>query len=266
MALRAAGEPGEEALLRWHVAELGDQLPETRDAAERAVRDQSAIGQGDQRGHQRQRDEQGDDDHAHPGRADGTQDAGPEQQQAGEADRDRDPGEQHRAARRRHRRDQRVLARLPGRPRAARVQAAVQFLAIARHDEEPVVDAQSQAEHRDHVDHRRVEVDRVRERQQRSQRTADRRDGADDREAGGEEPAEDQDHHQQADGQRDQLARQQVLLDLAGDRVEHDGAAADERRGSGHGRGDLGAERGQFLLHGVEQGVLRRARRGRAPG
>ena len=52
------------------------------------------------------------------------------------------------------------------------------------------------------------------------------------------------------------LAVEQVLLHLAGDRVEHQLAAADLAAGTGHGHRDLGAELLQPRLRRVQRGVL----------
>ena len=84
-----------------------------------------AAGQRQQCRHQGQRHQQRDHHHAHPGGADGAQDPGLEQQQTGQADRHRDAGEQHRAARGGHRRHQSIGAGRPGRSGCAGRRAAL---------------------------------------------------------------------------------------------------------------------------------------------
>ena len=101
-ALRPPGQPGEEALVGGDVTEPVGQLPHARDPAEQPRPDHPVAGQRQQRRHQGQRDQQRDDHDADPGGADRPQDPGLEQQQAGQADRHGDAGEQHRAAGGRH--------------------------------------------------------------------------------------------------------------------------------------------------------------------
>ena len=95
-----------------------------------------------------------------------------------------------------------------------------------RHDEQPVVDAQAEREHGDHVDDGGVQVEQVGEAEQGGQGAGDRGDRADDREPGGEEPAEHDDHHREAHRQRDALAALAVDLDLFDDPVDQAAQAA----------------------------------------
>ena len=213
--LGAAREPGEEALLRRDVAELRHELPEARQPAEQAGPDEPPMGQRDERGHERQRHQEGDATTLTP--------AAPMARRICARNSSRPvrliatvtPENKHRPAGGDHGRDQCLLARHRGRPARMLVEPPPELLAIAGHDQQAVVDAEAQAEHGDHVDHGGIEVDQEREGEQRRERTADRGDRADDRQPGREESAEDQHHHQQADRQGDDLAGDQVLLHLA---------------------------------------------------
>ena len=97
--------------------------------------------------------------------------------QAGDRDRDRQPGEDHRATRGR---------RGVGGGLAWR-HAVVQRLSEARDDEERVVDADADADHRDEDRGDRVEVGQVREQEEQGEGRADRKPGEEDRDAGGHE-------------------------------------------------------------------------------
>ena len=182
------------------------QLPDPGDPAEQPGFDHPGTGHRQQCRHQGQRDQQGDHHDADPGGADrprirAWKISSPDRLIATVM-----PENITVRPAVRHRRHQGVGARGPGRSGGARAEVAAQFLPVAGHDQQAVVDAQPEPEHRHHVDDGGVQVDQVGEPEQHGQRAADGGDRAADRHSGGQETAEHQHHDQQADRQRDQLA------------------------------------------------------------
>ena len=139
---------------------------------------------------------------------------------------------------------------------------AVQLLAEPADHQQAVVDAQAEPEDGDDVDDGGVEVDHVGEHQQDGEAAADGRDRPQDRHAGGDEAAEDEDHHQQADRQGDALADAQVLLHLVVDVADQPGDAADPDARSRH----RGQRRRRLALDPVDRAPARSWCPGPAPG
>ena len=162
--------------------------------------------------HERDGDDHRDEDDADAGHADGAHDRRLEDEQAGEGDRDGEPGEEDGAAGRRHGPLGGVGDLLA---RRHLVLAVGELLAEAAHREQAVVDGEAEAEQGDDVDDGRVELDDVREDEEREQGPADRDDGPDDRHARGDEAAEDEEHDDEGERQGDALAPEQVALDGA---------------------------------------------------
>ena len=233
--LHPGGQPGEDALLGLHVGRAGQDGAQARDAVEDAGPDQPAAGEGEQRGHEREGREDGDDDDRDTGGAEGPQDRRLEDEEAGDRDGHGQRRERHGAPGRRHRALDRgehgpVAASAPAGASVVLVDEPVQLLAEPGHHEQAVVDRQAEPEHGHDVDDGRVEVDPVGEGEKRREAAGDRRDGAGHRHRRGEEAAEDEHHDDQRDRQRDRLARAQVGLHLRGDGVDDQGRAADDAR------------------------------------
>jgi hypothetical protein len=219
------GEPGEDAALGRDIPEPPGQPAQPRDALGDPGAQQPVRGEGEQGRDERERDGERHQDDADPGGTDRAQQGGGEQQQPGEADRDGQPAEEHGAA-----------GGSEG-PLERAVRLLAQLLTEPAGHEQAVVDAQAQSEHRDHADRTAVEVDEVGEAEEHRQRARDRRDGAGDRQAGGEEAAEHDDHHEQARRQRDDLPRPQVARELTSDLVGDRADAADVADGAGDAPG-----------------------------
>ena len=133
--------------------------------------------------------------------------------------------------------------------RGSAAEQRTHLLAEPADDEQPVVDAQAEPQHRDDVDRGGVEVEQVREAEQRGQGPRDRGHRPEHREAGREEPAEDEHHEDEADRQRDALAPLAVDLDLLDDPVD-EAAQPATFRGRRPGLGDEPVEDGVHLLGG----------------
>ena len=123
-------------------------------------------------------------------------------QQREQGDDHGDAGEHDGAARRRHR----------ARDRLAHVRAAVELVAVAEDDEERVVDADAEAEHRRQRRRHHRDVDEVAEQPDQPEAGDQRDDGGEDRHAGGDERAEGDREDHDAGGQADHLAAPRVLL------------------------------------------------------
>ena len=124
-----------------------------------------------------------------------------EEREPGHRDRDRQPGEQHRAARRR--------AGLGG--RVARLEPLVEELPEARDDEQRVVDPDAEPDHR-HEDRRDgVDVGQPGEDEEEEERGRQRHDREHDRDDRGDERPEHDEEHDQCREQAEQLGR--PLLD-----------------------------------------------------
>ena len=121
--------------------------------------------------------------------------------EAAHGDRDRQAGEQHRPARR--------SARLGG--GIGRRHAVVQQLTEPRDDEERVVDADTDPDHRDEQRRDRVDVGQSGEEEEQEERCRDGRDGERERNRRRHERAEDDEQHDQGREQAEQLLRS--LLD-----------------------------------------------------
>ncbi len=100
-------------------------------------------------------------------------------------------------------------------------QRAPGLLPVAGDDEQAVVDRQPQPQHREDADHGGVDVHEVGEAEQAGQGAGHRRHRPDDGDARGQEAAEHEDHDRQGQRQGDELAALEVLLDLAGDGLDH---------------------------------------------
>ena len=226
--LDAAGEPAEEALVRRDVAETPHQRTDPGHPVQRARVHQAVRTQREQRRHQGQRDQQRDRHDRQTGGPGAGEDRGVEEEEPAEADAHRHAAEHDRAAGRGHRPAERGGAILASGARGV-AHDGPQLVAEPADHQQPVVDAQAEPEHGDDVDHGGVEVDEVREAEQRGEAAGDRGHRPEDRDARREEPAEHHDHHQQRHRQRDALTGAQVLLDLVVDGVDQLGEAADLR-------------------------------------
>ncbi len=190
--------PGREERDRAPHDRGGQPLPEAAAARPRPAR--PASEQREQRRLQRRGGrERGERHHEarDPERAD-ERDRHREQQR--EPDRDREPGDEHRSARRLHRPDDRVLdARLP-----------LRLLAEAVHDEQRVVDREAEADELDEVRHEGDEREHVRERPDDAERRGDRARGDEKRHERGQREPEHEQEHGERGRERDRLAPAQV--------------------------------------------------------
>ena len=198
---------------------------------------------GEQRGQHGQRGQHVHRDRGHPAVAHRAQEVLGEQHQAGQRDRDRDAGDGHGPAGGGDRPGDRLL---DGR-------LAVQFLAEPGDDEQPVVDAQAQAQDRGDV-HR---VDGHRggqgEQPQHGERAEDGHAADRHRQRGRGQAAEDHQQQDQQDRHREALGLGDVGGDLVVDRDLHRHVAADLGRhaAGGQARGrQLGLDRVVGLVPG----------------
>ena len=112
------------------------------------------------------------------------------------------PREEHRPARGRPRPCDRLLLH----------EAASALFAEAMDDEQRVVYAQRQADHRNHVDDQKAQLERLPDQRRRARGHDDGDDRQDDRDAGGDRRAEHQQQDKQRDRQSDEFASLKVLL------------------------------------------------------
>jgi hypothetical protein len=168
-----------------------------------------------------QRHRRGDSDHHDEDRASGecSEDRRRHDEDPEQREHDRHPAEEHSTVRGRAR----VADRLEP---VAPVQT---LLAVTGHDEQGVVDPDSQADHRDHV------LDEEREREGGSDqggdahRGRDREDSEKDRDHAGDDRTEDHDEHDEGDDDPDALASLNVLFDDLLELVEQRCGAGDVR-------------------------------------
>ena len=125
-----------------------------------------------------------------------------EHEQAGHGDRDGEGGEDHGRAGGGDGLDDGVVD----------VAAVAAFLAEPVDHQQPVVDAEADAEHVDDVDREDRHVAEQRRADQDGERGDDAAEGDEQRHAGGAQPAEQEDHGHDGDRQGDGLAAQEVVL------------------------------------------------------
>ncbi len=105
------------------------------------------------------------------------------------------------------------------------------FLTEPADHEQRVVDGQAETHERRHGYDVGIEVQHRGEAEQAEERACDRGHGGDDRQARGQQPAEDEHHHDERDRQRDQFGEGDVLLYLFVDLVEEQEIPADDHVG-----------------------------------
>jgi len=167
----------------------------------------SALTRSPSRAQQRRQERQGRDhrDDADEDGADrqAAQDRVGHEHHAGEREHEGDAAEDHGAARRRAR----------GRDRVELLPPAPALLAVARDDEERVVDAEREAHAREHVDDEEGELERLSDERGEGERDGDRDEGEEDGDETGDNRSEDEHEHDQSRRQPEQeLALLQILL------------------------------------------------------
>ena len=196
---------------------------------------------------QRDRREHGDRGDEHPAEADRADERQRDDEHAEQADRDRRAGDDHRAARVRHRLDERLFRRVVER----------QLLAEAEDDEERVVDRDAETDERDEELDDDRHVREVGEAEDAEERRQDRRDRDDDRHRDRGERAEDEDQHDERAGAAEERLREDARALVGALRLE-DRVAAGEMH--------LDARRGDALQRGANLVDRRLRRERRVPG
>ena len=158
------------------------------------------AGQREQRGKERDRSRDGDSRDEQAAEAEPADERKRHEEEQRQADRNGPTAEDHRASRRQHRRDDRLVARRP----------SPQLLAEAVDDEERVVDRDPEPDERDEVRQVRRQLHEVREDPDEPERGRDGQDCEREREQEGERP-EREDEYQERDRDRDHLTAQEVL-------------------------------------------------------
>ena len=143
-----------------------------------------------------------------------------------------------------------------GRRRAGRGGEPVGLLTEAGDDEQAVVDRQAEPQHGDDVDDEGVDVHRVGQREHDAETADDGGERTDERDAGGEEPAEDDDHDEQRDGKGHDLAGHEVLADLVDDLLGEDRRRARDAGDPGRHAGESRREGVEAVDDGVVRGLL----------
>ncbi len=135
-----------------------------------------------------------------------------------------------------------------------------QLFAVAGDEEQAVIDRQAETEQRD--DDRRVLVDvgDVFKAQQCGHAGEDRQDRGEDRDAGRNDAAEDEDEHDESERQRQAFGQRTVVVDLVVDLIVHDRSAAEEHARVRCAGAQRAAERIELLRYGINRGVLRSIR------
>ena len=224
-ALGRSGEAGEEAV-------VGDALGGHLDAV---------VEGGEQGRDEGETGGESDQDDGDAGGAERAEDGELEDEQAAERDRHGEGGERDRAPGGRDGDHHRLLG----------VAAETALLAIALHHEQGVVDRQAQAEHGRHGWHARVERQEVGEGEQRGEAAGDRAERAQERYARGDEPAEQEHHHEQRDRHGNGFAALGVLLGLLGALALQEQVAAEDHLGA-----SVLAEGAEAFLDGVQRPVF----------
>ena len=174
----------------------------------------------EQREHGRQQGERRDHGGEHDGDradADAAEDRVRQQQHAEQRQHDRDPAEQHRLAR----------GRTGATDRVELLEPAGALLAVARDDEQGIVDADREADHRDDLGDDEREVEREADQGGSPQRGGDRHDAEHDRDQPGHDRAEHEHHDDEGHEDADRLALLQPFLREGDDLVL-------QRRRTGH--------------------------------
>ena len=191
---------------------------------------------------ERQRIEHRAEDDERPADADRVEGGRLHEQEAGQADGDREPGERHGLAARRDG----LLDRLADGPPAG------ELLAEAAHDEERVVDRQGEAEHRRDVQDVDAHLDPLGDEVDEPEGSGDRQAGDDQRHPGRDHRREHRDEDEQRQRRGDDLGALEVLLRFRR-LVAADRPIPGERRGVAGRRCDLRLER----LHRVDRLLVR---------
>ena len=106
--------------------------------------------------------------------------------------------------------------------------------------QQPVVDAEADAEHVDDVDREDRHVAEHGGGDEHGERGDDTGERDEQRHAGGAQPAEQEDHREERDRQRDRLAAQEVVLRCGAELLADEHVAADEHLGGVELAGDVG--------------------------
>ena len=128
------------------------------------------------------------------------------------------------------------------------VASVAAFLAEPVDHQQPVVDAQADAEHVDDVDREDRHVAEHGGGDEHGERRDDSGEGDEEGHAGGAEPAEQEDHGDERDGQGDRLAAEQVVLRGGAELLADEHVAADEHLGGVEVAGDIGDLVGELDL------------------
>ena len=222
MALHPSGEPVEAAL----------------DVGDRSGRRDLAADGGEGGGQQRDRGGHAEQDDAEAGDAERGEDGHAEHEQAAHRDGDGEGGEHHGRAGGGDGLDDGVV----------QLASVAAFLAEPVDHQQPVVDAEADAEHVDDVDREDRHVAEHGGGDEHGERGDDTGEGDEQGHAGGAEPAEQEDHGDERDGQGDRLAAEEVVLRRGAELLADEHVAADEHLGGVEVAGDIGDLVGELDL------------------
>ena len=214
MALHPPGEPVEAAL----------------DVGDRSGRRDLAADRGERGGQQRDRGGHAEQDDAEAGDAERGEDGHAEHEQAGHRDGDGEGGEHHGGARGGDGLDDGVV----------QLASVAAFLSEPVDHEQPVVDAEADAEHVDDVDREDRHLAEHGGGDEHGERRDDTGEGDEEGHARGAQPAEQEDHRDERDGQGDRLAAEEVVLRRGAELLADEHVAADEHLGRVEIAGDIG--------------------------
>ena len=222
VALHPPGEPVEAAL----------------DVSDRSRRRDLAADGGQGGGQQRDRGGHAEQDDAEAGDAERGEDRHAEHEQAAHRDGDGEGGEHHGRARGGDGLDDGVV----------QLASVAALLAEPVDHQQPVVDAEADAEHVDDVDREDRHVAEHGRGDEHGERRDDTGEGDEERHARGAESAEQEDHGDERDRQRDRLAAEEVVLGRGAELFADEHVAADEHLGSVEVASDVGDLVGELDL------------------
>ena len=214
VALHPPGEPVEAAL----------------DVGDRSRRPDLAADRGEGGGQERDRGGHAQQDDAEAGDAERGEDGHAEHEQAAHGDGDGEGGEHHGGAGGGDGLDDGVV----------HLASEAAFLPEPVDHQQPVVDAEADAEHVDDVDREDRHVAEDGGGDEHGERGDDAGEGDEERHAGGAEPAEQEDHGDERDGQGDRLAAEEVVLRRGAELLADEHVPADEHLGGVEVPGDIG--------------------------